>query len=542
MKLHCFRLRIAAILILLSTSFLFSQTIPETAVESPFSTALYLLSATDKDDREAEKACLAASMVSAGKYDALISVVEMVEEDSYVDEDFAALANTLIDKGRISEASELVSFLLKKADGSEYDLKFLFKPLIRLNRGSDALEAISNLTDSDKIDSSFELAKIYMEFGQAENALSVIKNIVHLVEESKYDEDRADLALNFAQLGKKEDALRFLNRSLENLKWQSGKPEYDEGRILDRAIDTYRILVMNKEADDLLARQGVVEEPATQFEIARSYFRADNYEAAETLFESLLKNFDPANREHRYEFATLAEVYLKRGAIDKAEAIARRLIGNDNIQQTALLQVADELIKSDRKSEARKVLQFATQQTQKIDTSEEENGNLWTSAKMDQARYQAEIAKRFTGLQDDAAALRLISGIKKPYLKAQMLTNYVDASKDRLSGKALASHLETAVKLLRQKKTDIFDSRRFDVYGAVALGFAKLGMDKRSDEVFAEAISTLDREMITDGTDGGLLFGLCSIGVEFEKSGVKPNEGVKAALRTIIKNWENDEY
>src|SRR5690606_39194304 len=161
MKLHCFRLRIAAILILLSTSFLFSQTIPKTAVESPFSTALYLLSATDKDDREAEKACLAASMVSAGKYDALILVVEMVEEDSYVDEDFAALANTLMDKGKISEASELVSLLLQNADGSEYDLKFLFMPLIRLNRGGDVFEGVSDLTDSDKIVASLGLEEVY---------------------------------------------------------------------------------------------------------------------------------------------------------------------------------------------------------------------------------------------------------------------------------------------------------------------------------------------------------------------------------------------
>ena len=34
---------------------------------------------------------------------------------------------------------------------------------------------------------------------------------------------------------------------------------------------------------------------------------------------------------------------------------------------------------------------------------------------------------------------------------------------------------------------------------------------------------------------------MCSIGVEFDKAKIKANKNLKQSLKTIIKNWEEDE-
>ena len=72
--------------------------------------------------------------------------------------------------------------------------------------------------------------------------------------------------------------------------------------------------------------------------------------------------------------------------------------------------------------------------------------------------------------------------------------------------------------------------------------FVEIGMNKRANAVFAETLTILSAEMIEQGTESGLLFAMCSVGVEFDKSGIKPGKELKNTLRQIIKNWENEVY
>ena len=67
-------------------------------------------------------------------------------------------------------------------------------------------------------------------------------------------------------------------------------------------------------------------------------------------------------------------------------------------------------------------------------------------------------------------------------------------------------------------------------------------MKEKANDVFAEALSMLDKEMIEGGSDSRLLFAMCNIGVEFENSKIKANEKLRQSLRKIIKSWENEEY
>jgi thioredoxin-like negative regulator of GroEL len=532
----------AVVLVCLFSQFIYSQDLRARAVESPLSTAFYLLSTTDKDSKVEEKACLTKSFARAEKFTELEKTVNLVEKDSYVDEDFISTANQLIEKGKTKEVSAFITFLIERFGDDEYRLQKVLKPLIRLKRDDEALQLIGKFDDSDKIDGAFEIVKIYLEFGQSEKALNIIKNITSLVEKSKYNEDKADLGLYYAKLDKEPEALRFLQDSMKNLTWKSGKPEYTEGRIIDKVVEIYRTLKKDKEADEILARQGIIEEPETQIEISRSYFAEGNLNKAKEILEKILPQLNLQDYSDSFDVGRLIEIYLKLGEINKAENLTKKLTGNDYLQQKYLLDTADFYIKKKNKSMAFELLNFALEKTKKIDTSEEESSQLWTSGKWKQAQYQSQIAIRLIDMQFDKEALQLISQINKPYLRALILTEFVSVNKKRISSKKLSSYLEEALSLLRLKKTDIFDSKRYDVYAITARNFAGIGMKEKAIDVFAEALTSLDKSMIESGSDSSLLFAVCNIGVEFEKSQIKTNDKLKASLRNIIKNWENDEY
>lgn len=545
--MHIFRSKIVLILtlILLCKSIVFSQDLRRQAEENPLSTVLYLLSTTEKSSKEEEKACLAKSLAKAERFDEIEDAARMVEEGSYVDEDFIALVNDLIANGKTQEASKFVSFLITKSGDDEYISKKIFKPLILLKRDDDAIKILNKFSDSEKIDGAFELARIYLEFGQPEKALEVIVSVTKLVENSKYDEDKADLSFYYAKLGKEAEALRFLQEAMKNLKWQTGKPEYTKGRILDRVIETYQALGKYKEANEILTRQGKPEEikkPENIIATAENYLAKGNSNKAKELIVKSLRRLNPKDYSDSFDLGNIVEIYIKFGDIEKAEKIAKGLNGSDYMQQEKLLHIADFYIKRKNNAKASAILDFALEQTKKIDTSEAESGLLWTSNKWKQAQYQSQIALRFIDMRSDKKALEIISNLKKPYLRALVLTEFVAGNKSRISSKQLSLYLEEALSLLGQKKIDIFDAKKFDVYAVTARNFAEIGMTEKANEVFAETLSTLSKEMIERGSDNGLLFVMCNIGVEFDKSKIKPNEKLKESLRQIIKSWENEDY
>ncbi len=532
-------------LILLFNALVFSQNLRRQAEENPLSTVFYLLSTTDKDSKGEQKACLAKSLSLAERFNEIEDVAGMVKAGSYVDEDFIALTNDLISKGKTNEASKLVSFLINKEGDDEYISQKFFKPLITLKRDDEAKRILNTFSDSDRIAGAFELTGIYLKLGQPAKTLDVINGVANLVENSVYGEDKAELGLFYAKLGKQSEALRFLQESMKNLAWKTGKPEYTEERILDRVVETYQALGKFKEANEILTKQGKseeIEKPENLIETAESYLKKGNLAKANELINQSLIRLNPKEYSDSFDLGKTIEIYIKLGEIDRAEKIAESLSGSDYMQQEKLLHIADFYIKQKNNSEASEILNFALEQTKKIDTSEEESGNLWTSNKWKQAQYQSQIALRYIDMKSDKEALELISQLKKPYLRALALTEFVAVNKRKIAPKKSSLYLEEALSLLRQKKTDIFDSKRFDVFAIVARNFAEIGMLEKANEVFAETLSTLSKEMIEDGSDGSLLFAMCNIGVEFDKSKIKPNEKLREALRQIIKTWENEDY
>lgn len=529
---------------MLFSTLVFSQDLCRQAEENPLSTVLYLLSTTEKDSKEEQKACLAKSFAKVNKFGESEKAAQMFVDGGYAEEDLIAVVKIFIESKKTKEASEFASLLLKRFENDGYRLKNLWEPLVTLNRTEEALNIADQYNDDDKVDAYFLISEALLKIKKNAKVVEILNKISPIVEKSKYDKDKAKLALFYAKLGKEKKSLQFANESLKKVVWEtkSGILAPDDSWIVRDVFDAYLILGKYDLAFELLQKQDKTDEPKSIIKIADSYIAKGNYQKANELFEKSLKQLNPKDYSDSFDLGNIIEIYLKIGEIEKAKSLTKSLTGSNYLQQELLLKIADFYIKKKNKTKASEILNFALEQTKKIDTSEAENGSLWTSGKWDQAKYQSQIAIRLIDMQLDKKALELISQLKKPYLKALILTEFVSVNKKRILSKQLNAHLEEALLLLRRKRTDVFDSKRFDVLAITARNFAEIGMTEKANDVFAETLSLLDKEMIENGSDSSLLFAMCNIGVEFEKSKIKANEKMKESLRNIIKNWENEEY
>lgn len=517
-----------------------AQSHPREAEVNPLSTAVYLLSTTDKDESEKEKACLAKSFASVDRLAEAKRATDMVKNGSYVETEFVGIVQQLIDRGKIDQASTLITHLLERFAGDGYRLKKLVHPMIILERDSELLTLIEGLGDSKRIDLWFMASDAFREIGKPDKALEVLEKMVNSAMASEYDRDRSKLALHYAKLGRETEALKLAELIVKGL-----DPKTRNVDVVFDLADAYFALGKYAEANELYRKynNGLnIDETRDIIDLAsRSISNGKWQEALETL-EQALAQLDPKEYGDSFNLGEIIDIYLQLGEIQKAEKIASSITGSDYMQQGKLLAIADRYIKAGNKTKAREVLRFALMRTHKIDTSEEESGSLWTSGKWDQARYQSQIAIRLMDLRDDKEALRLTAQLKKPYLRALVLTEYVAINKKHLSSKKLESHLDEALMLLRQEMVDIFDSNKIDVLAIVARSFAEIGLAKRSNGTFAETLTKLDREMIDRRSKAGLIISMCKIGVEFDKSRINADENVRSALLRIVKNWENDEY
>jgi tetratricopeptide (TPR) repeat protein len=525
----------------LGAQFVSAQALRLAAEESPLATVFYLLSTTGKDSNKSEKACLAHSFAKVEKFAEAEQTANLVEESSYVDDEFISLAALMIQNGKIKEASHFVSFLLQRFADDDDNLEKLLKPLIGLGRDDEALMIVGRFSDSDKIDAAFEMAAGYLETGNAAKALRMIESISDLVGRSKESRDKAKLGLFYARLGKEEFALGFLRESLKIVDWTKDLPEYEHARIIDHAFESYLLLGKYQLAHEMLEKQGKTEDASRLIELARSYSAKGNRKETDELLERAQSLLNPNEYGDGFDLGRLIEIYLQRGEVERALGLAKKLSGSHYMQQKQLLDVADFYAGKRNEKSAHEVLNFALEQAGKINTDDEESGLLWTSGKWDQARYQSQIAVRLIGLRSEKKALEVISKIKKPYLRALMMTELVEANAKRTGPEKLGRHLEEALSLLRNGKEEIFDSNRYDVYASVARNFAAIGRPEKANEVFVEVLSK-DKEMVEKGLDNYLLIEMCKIGVEYEKSRIRPSDKLKAVLRNIIKNWEDGEY
>jgi hypothetical protein len=520
----------------------FSQNLKAKADENPLSTVFYLLSTTDKESKEDQKVCLAKSFAAVNKLAESKKSAGMFKDGGYAEDNLISVVNTLIKNKKIKEASDFATYLLKRFDYESYELKNLWNPLVVLNRGDEAVSIADRFDDDDKVEAYFAVADSYLKQNKSKQALEIVDKISPTVEKSVYDKDLARISLFYAKLGKEELSLKFAEKSMKSVKWETGIMEVDSQIIAGDVFEAYLLLGKYDLAAEILQKRGTSDEPKSLIQTAESYLSKGNRRKADELFEKSLSRLNPTDYSDSFDLGRLIEIYLKIGETDKAEKIAENLSGSGYAQQGKLLEIADYYLKTGNKLKASEILNFALEQTKKIDISEAENGQLWTSNKWDQARYQSQIALRFIDMQFDKEALALISQLKKPYLKALMLTEFVSVNKKRLHSQKLNSYLDEALLLLRLDKTEIFDSKRYDVFAITARNFAEIGMKQKSADVFAETLISLDKYVIKEGSENGLLFAMCNIGVEFESSKIKPNQKVKSALRNIIKNWENDEY
>ncbi|QQS31686.1 MAG: hypothetical protein IPM50_08290 [Acidobacteriota bacterium] len=510
------------------------------AEESPLSTVFYLISQDQYNERPREKACLAISFAEVGKADKAKKTASLLTEDHYAETDLILVVDSLIKNRRNREASDMALYLLKRFEKNEYRLRPLWRYLVILDQETAAFDVASTLEPVDQFESNILIAEALIEKGNKSVATTILNSLITYLEETQYEEKRdvAKTALLFAKLGDKGKSFDLAEKAVRNISWNERPLEPDDAFAVREVIALYLILGEYDFAFDVARRAGEVDEPRFLIRLGESLFSKGNREAAMAHFKEAISRLDPKQYADSFNLTILAEVFMGIGETEQAVTIAKTLTGSDYAQQNLLLRLAANYQAANKRAKALELLRFAYSRTLLIDTSEAESGSLWTSGKWEQAKYQAEIARRFAKLRADKETLKLISQIRKPYLKAEMLTEFVLMNKNELPDKTLNRYLDEAVSNLRRPFDEVFDARRFDVFGKTGRAYAEIGHTAKANGVFAESLFLLANER---GMSSGLLFGMCAIGIEFEKSKIKANEKLRAALSSIIDSWELEE-
>jgi thioredoxin-like negative regulator of GroEL len=537
MKLFLFACAIAGV----CSQVIFAQTARKAAEENPLATVFYLLSKTDKDSNEEEKVCLANSLAGVEKFSAAGKAIDLVEVDSYVDNEFIALADSLAKKGRIKEASTLTSLLLKRFDGDADELSKLIGVLIKIGRDDEAMKIVRQLENDARIDAYFMIVDAYLESGNRERALIIVDFAFDPAAEMRRDRDKARLGFYYAKLGQEAPALKFAQESLKNVVWTKGIPSYEDSGIIFDVFKTYLLLGKYELIDRMLEKQEKTRDGESLIKIAESYLTRNDPKQAREILERAKSVLDPKVYGDSFDLGNLVDIYVKLNELDKALSIAKSLVGSEYMRQQKLLDIADHYIDKQDRTKAAEILRFALEQADKVGITEAEKGTAWSSGKWEQANYQSAIASRFIRMGLNGEALALISRTKKPYLKASLLAEFVLSGKGKLPLRYLKTHLEEALLLVRNGEEEIFDANKYNVYAKIARTFAEIGMPARAGGVFVEVLSK-DEEMNDRGLEKYLLITLCNIGVEFEKSRLRPTPQLKKSLKNIIDKWENDAY
>lgn len=510
------------------------------AEESPLSTVFYLISREQYNDGPREKACLAISFAEVGNAEKAKKTASLLTEDHYAETDLIIVVDSLIKNRQNREASDMALYLLKRFEKDEYRLRPLWRYLVLLDQETAAFDVARTLEPEDQFEPNILIAEALIEKGNKSAATTILDTLITYLEETQYEkkQDVAKTALLFAKLGDRGKSIDLAEKAVGNISWNERLLDPDDAFTVRDVLDLYLILGEHDLSVQVARRAGKVDEPGFLIRLGESLFSTGNREAAEANFERAISRLDPKQYGDSSNLSILAEVFMGIGETERAVTIAKTLTGSDHAQQNLLLKLAAHYQAANSRATALELLRFAYSRTLLIDTSEAESGSLWTSGNWDQAKYQAEIALRFAKLRADKEALKLISQIRKPYLKADMLTEFVLMNKNKLPGKTLVRYLDEAVSNLRRPIDEVFDARRFDVFGKTGRAYAEIGHTAKANEVIAESLLLLANER---GMSSGLLFGMCSIGIEFEKSKIKANEKLRAALRTIIDSWELEE-
>lgn len=507
------------------------------AEESPLATVFYLISREQYNDRPREKACLAISFAEVGKADKAKKTASLLTEDHYAETDLILVVDSLIKNRRNREALEMALYLLKRFEKDVYRLRPLWRYLVMLDQETAAFDVARTLEPEDQFEPNILIAEALIEKGNKSAATTILDTLITYLEETQYEEQRnvAKTALLFAKLGDKGKSVDLAEKAIRDISWNERPLDPDDSFTVRDVIDLYLILGEYDLAIDVARRAGEVDEPRFLIRLGESFISKGNRKAAEANFEQAISRLDPKQYGDSFDLTILAEVFMRIGETERAVTIAKTLTGSDYAQQNLLLELAANYQAANNRAKALELLRFAYSRTLLIDTSKEESGSLWTSGKWEQAKYQAEIALRFARLRADKEALKLISQIRKPYLKAEMLTEFVLMNKNKLPGKTLVRYLDEAVSNLRRPLDEVFDARRFDVLGKTGRAYAEIGYAAKANDVIAESLFLLANER---GMSSGLLSGMCAIGIEFEKSKIKADEKLRAALRSIIDSWE----
>jgi hypothetical protein len=509
----------------------FSQNLQKKAEENPLDCSFYLLSKTAKDDEESRKVSLARAFYEVGRYTEIQNTLDLIENESYVEKEFIFFASQMIKDGKRKEALRFTNYLAKRFNEDSYNLKELPKFFILLNEENKADEVLEKLDESEKLQTLFETASVYLSKDNKEKALITVNEIIAVYSTEFDDKKKAQIGLFLAKLGKSEESFGYLSDSLKDVIWTTGIAEFDHAVIIDDVFSGYLELGKYDAAYEMLQKQGKTEDTRSLLEIAKSYLKKGNNQKGKEFIEKSRILLTGNDYSDSFSLGEIVEIYLDLGEDIKAVEVAKSISGNEYMRQKRLKLIFDHEFKKGNTNLASELLLFEYQQAKKIKSDEPESGLLSSSPKKEKAEYFADVASDFIKLKNFEAALKIINQIEKPYLRAEMLAKFTSEKNKISRDRKSLIYLNEALNILRTKDDELFDSDKNKVFAKIARAFAEIGFEQKSKEVFAEALSSSDYETLRM---------LANVGVEFQKSNIIADEKIKKSLRQAIKNYEAD--
>lgn len=517
----------------------YGQTTRKVTIQDPLSTVSLLLSQTAPDEYRDEKICLVWSFFHVGSFREMVAATMFVETGSFHDDDFLAIAKRLLMEGKRPEANEFADLLLRRA-GDDRDRKRKLTGLLSdLGRENEALELGNNEDGTLDVETYLEVADGLIRRPDRQRAKKVLESIEPEIEKSEWIRDIARFALHSARLGESEKASRYLNIVLDRIVWRENdiEMEFDQRVALDDVTDALFRLSRFDEAESVINRRGFSKDGKWLFTQAVARYEHRESAKGDELIERILKNSNPAEYGDSFILGDIVDHFVRRGRLDRAVAIAKSLSGNEYTRQSKLMELFERFIREKKSMDAADALDFAYERTSKIDVSQPESGNRWSSGQWEQAQYRARIALRFARIGHRERALRMIRDLEKPYLRAQALAEFAGISAKFLPKPKLAAYLEEALQSVREENEIVFDAKRFEVYPIIAQAFSAMGFKSRSNAVFAEAIL---RAVEANGTRSSVI-PVCRIGVDYRKSRLGVDAKMRSALDSLAKVWEEDQ-
>jgi lipopolysaccharide biosynthesis regulator YciM len=523
-----------SIICLLLGAPVFAQKPKPENIKTPLDCALYLIKRDGDEYRKSEHLNILSFYYwkLGRKKDAAEAIILISDNQWRKTERLIHYGTEFLKDGQTEAAAPLLLSALKVVDidtglsGTDRTTTELIDGLVKLGKTREIIDFAGNLEDVD--DQVFVLTETARLINDKEKSLELLGNALEINGRSRWEDIKLLAKLKagtvYAALGEREKAAPIIEtvaQNFESINFSSVSKE----SLIEQLVDAYAALKEFDKALNLQRRTMDFNRTDDLYKIAELNQKAGNKTDADAWLAQIAE-LQKSDDKNDSVWMNIINNSIKNNDFEEALDSAKKL--DSEYYQ---FEIIDRFLESKKTNQALELLNFVLKNTGKITANEPESGYMSTSPQMRKADNFSKIAGKFIELGKFETALNIIDKIEKPYYKAQGLINLAVNQK----GKNAVRLLDQAQAIIKKPNAALLDARKINAWSELAAGYAVLGQKDKAVQVFADILSDED-EIYGSNTVPELI----RIGYYFEKSGLKPDTKISAALQKVIKNWEED--